>query len=216
MTSTPSGSRKSTPARGRLFVFAAPSGAGKTSLVRALMEKEPSLRFSISSTTRPKRPTEVNGRDYFFVNHEEFHRMARSGEFLEYAQVFDNWYATSRRQVEEALARGEDIIVEIDWQGARQVRAAMPECVTIFILPPSRAALEERLRQRSTDSDEVIARRLRDAVKDMSHWQEFDYVVINEQFEKAVEELCAIVAGRGEALRSRRREVEQLAGVLLA
>jgi guanylate kinase len=216
MSPTSPGSRKSTPNRGRLFVFAAPSGAGKTSLVRALMEKEPSLRFSISYTTRPRRPAERDGHDYFFVSRETFHQMARNGEFLEYAQVFDNWYATPRRQVEEALARGQDIILEIDWQGAQQVRAAMPEAISIFILPPSRASLEERLRQRSTDSDEVIARRLRDAVADMSHWQEFDYVIINEQFEIAVEQLRAIVAGRGEALRARRREVELLTRVLLA
>lgn len=216
MSPTSSHSRQSTPSRGRLFVFAAPSGAGKTSLVRALMEREPSLRFSISYTTRPKRPAEIHGYDYFFVTHEEFHRLAAAGEFLEHAQVFDNWYATSRRQVEAALARGEDTILEIDWQGAQQVRAAMPECVSIFILPPSRPALEERLRQRSTDSDEVIARRLRDAVADMTHWQEFDYVIVNEHFETAVEELRTIVAGRGEALRSRRREVEELARGLLA
>jgi guanylate kinase len=216
MSPSTSASRKSAPHRGRLFVFAAPSGAGKTSLVRALMDKEPSLRFSISYTTRPKRPAEIHGHDYFFVTREEFHRMAAGGEFLEHAQVFDNWYATSRRQVEAALVRGEDIILEIDWQGAQQVRTAMPEALTIFILPPSRASLQDRLRQRSTDSDEVIARRLRDAVADMSHWQEFDYVVINEQFEKAVEELRAIVAGRGEALRAQRPEVEQLVPVLLA
>lgn len=216
MTATPASSKKPTPHRGRLFVFAAPSGAGKTSLVRALMEKEFSLRFSVSYTTRQKRATEKKGHDYIFVTPEEFQRLARSGEFLEYAQVFDNWYATPRRQVEEALAKGEDIILEIDWQGAQQVRAAMPECITIFILPPSRAALEQRLRERGTDSDEVIARRLRDAVADMSHWQEFDYVVVNEQFEKAVDELREIVQGRGEALRAGRREVERLARLLLA
>ncbi len=180
------------------------------------MEQEPSLKFSISYTTRRPRPAEVKGHDYIFVTKEAFHRMAAGGEFLEYAQVFDNWYATSRRQVEEALDKGQDIILEIDWQGAKQVRAAMPECVSIFILPPSRAALEERLRQRSTDSDEVIARRLRDAVADMSHWHEFEYVIINEHFEKAVEELRAIVEGRGEALRARRREVELLTRTLLA
>jgi guanylate kinase len=216
MSPSSPGLRKSTPKRGRLFVFAAPSGAGKTSLVRALMEKEPSLRFSISYTTRTKRPTERDEHDYFFVTRETFHQMARNGEFLEYAQVFDNWYATSLRQVEEALARGQDIILEIDWQGAQQVRAAMPECISIFILPPSRRALEERLRQRSTDSDEVIARRLRDAVADMSHWSEFDYVVVNADFEKAVSELRSIVAGQGEALRARRPDVERLIRGLLA
>ena len=113
------------------------------------MERDPSLKFSISYTTRPQRPTEVHGRDYYFVSREEFQRMINAREFLEHAQVFDNYYATPRRQVEEALARGEDLILEIDWQGAQQVRAAMPECISIFILPPSRAALEQRLRQRA-------------------------------------------------------------------
>jgi guanylate kinase len=216
MPTSSSRSPKHATHRGRLFVFAAPSGAGKTSLVRALMEKEPSLHFSVSYTTRERRPNEKKGHDYVFVSTEEFHRLAGAGEFLEHAQVFDNWYATPRRQVEEALSRGEDIILEIDWQGAQQVRAAMPECITIFILPPSRAALEQRLRERGTDSDEVIARRLRDAVSDMTHWQEFDYVVINEQFDKAVDELREIVQGRGEALRAGRREVERLTRLLLA
>jgi guanylate kinase len=216
MSPTSSPSSKVAARRGRLFVFAAPSGAGKTSLVRALMEKEPYLRFSISYTTRKQRPTEKKGHDYVFVGEEEFHRLAAAGKFLEHAKVFDNWYATPRGEVEDALSRGEDIILEIDWQGAQQVRAAMPECVTNFILPPSRAALERRLRERGTDSEEAIARRLRDAVADMSHWHEFDYVVINEQFERAVEELRAIVQGRGEVLRARRREVESLTGVLLA
>lgn len=207
---------KATPRRGRLFVIAAPSGAGKTSLVRALMERDPGLRFSISYTTRPPRPSEVEGRDYFFVGQKEFDRMAKAGEFLEHAKVFDHSYATPRRQAEEALAAGQDLILEIDWQGAQQVRAALPECVSIFILPPSRAALEERLRDRRTDSDEVIARRLRDAVEDMSHWKEFDYVIVNDRFETALQELRAIIAGGGEALRARRREVELLTRALLA
>jgi guanylate kinase len=216
MNPTSSHSGKVASRRGRLFVFSAPSGAGKTSLVRALMEREPSLRFSVSYTTRSKRATEKKGHDYIFLSPEEFKRLAEAGEFLEHAQVFDNCYATPRRQVEEALAKGEDIILEIDWQGAQQVRGAMPECITIFILPPSRAALEHRLRERGTDSEEVIARRLRDAVTDMQHWHEFDYVVINEQFERAVGELREIVAGRGEGLRARRPAVERLTRALLA
>lgn len=207
---------KAKPRRGRLFVIAAPSGAGKTSLVRALMERDPSLRFSISYTTRPRRPSEVEGHDYYFVEPEVFDRMAREGAFLEHARVFDHHYATPRRQVEEALAAGQDLILEIDWQGAQQVRAAMPESISIFILPPSRAALEERLRQRRTDSAAVIARRLRDAVDDMSHWSEFDCVIVNDSFATALEHLRTIIAGGGEALRAGRPELEPLLRALLA
>jgi guanylate kinase len=190
--------------RGRLFVISAPSGAGKTSLVRALMAREPGLTFSISCTTRKRRENEVEGRDYFFVSHDEFQRMATAGEFLEHAQVFDNHYATPRRQVEEALAAGQDLILEIDWQGAGQVRAAMPECISIFILPPSRAELERRLRARGTDTEQVIQRRLADAAADMTHWREFDYVVVNDDFGRATNELTDIVRGRGSAARSNR------------
>src|SRR5262245_30698222 len=145
--------------RGKLFVISAPSGAGKTSLVKALLERAPHLRFSISYTTRKQRPNELHGRDYFFVaGNAEFERMAAAGEFLEHAKVFDNYYGTAKAQVEAILNGGDNVILEIDWQGARQIRKAMPECKTIFILPPSRAELEKRLRGRGTDSDEVIAR----------------------------------------------------------
>jgi guanylate kinase len=204
----------STP-RGKLFVIAAPSGAGKTSLVRALMQRMPQLRFSISYTTRRPRATEQHERDYFFVSDDEFERMAAKGEFLEYAQVFDNRYGTSRVQVERMLEKGENVLLEIDWQGARQVREAMPECRTIFILPPSRAALEQRLRARATDSEEVIARRLRDSIADMSHWNEFDYAVVNDDFERATAELEAIASGRGEHLVASRSEIQTLARSLL-
>jgi guanylate kinase len=183
------------PRRGRLFVIAAPSGAGKTSLVRALMAREPSLRFSISYTTRPQRPTETHGRDYFFVTTAEFAAMAERGEFLEHARVFDNQYGTARSQVEASLGAGQDLILEIDWQGARQIRQAMPECISIFILPPSREELERRLRSRATDTDEVIQRRLRDAAADMAHWDEFGHVVVNDDFERALEDLLDIVRG---------------------
>jgi guanylate kinase len=208
---TPPGSR-----RGRLFVIAAPSGAGKTSLVRALMEREPALSFSISYTTRARRSAEVHGRDYFFVTREEFLAMADRGEFLEHARVFDNHYGTSRRQIEESLAAGQDLILEIDWQGAQQVRRAMPECISIFILPPSRAELERRLRGRGTDAQDVIERRLRDAAADMTHWREFDHVVINDEFETALEDLRAIVAGRGERLAGSHARVTELAEALTA
>jgi guanylate kinase len=182
--------------RGRLFVIAAPSGAGKTSLVRALMERVPSLRFSISYTTRKQRPTEVHGHDYFFVRPDEFQAMVERREFLEHARVFDNHYGTSKRQVEEFLAAGQDLILEIDWQGAQQIRRAMPECISIFILPPSRAELEKRLRGRGTDAEDVIQRRLRDAASDMTHWREFDHVIVNDEFETALGHLLAIVAGQ--------------------
>jgi len=200
--------------RGRLFVIAAPSGAGKTSLVRALMEREPGLRFSISFTTRPRRPTEEHGRDYFFVDAAEFERMAAAGEFLEHARVFDNRYGTGRREVEESLAAGRDLILEIDWQGAQQVHRALPECISVFILPPSRAELERRLRGRATDSEEIIRRRLRDAASDMTHWQDFAYVVVNDEFDRALSELQAIVAGRGEASRRDRPGLRELAAGL--
>ena len=200
--------------RGRLFVIAAPSGAGKTSLVRALMERDPTLGVSISYTTRPKRPSEVHGRDYFFVPKDEFERMVEAGEFLEHALVFDNYYGTSRRQVEDALAAGRNLILEIDWQGAQQVRAGMPAAVGVFILPPSRAELERRLRGRGTDSEQVIRRRLRDAASDMTHWREFDYVVVNDDFEQALAELQAIVAGDGSDCRRDRPGLGQLAAEL--
>jgi len=200
--------------RGRLFVVAAPSGAGKTSLVRALMEREPILRFSISYTTRPQRPTEIHGRDYFFVPQDEFAAMVGRGEFLEHARVFDNFYGTARGQVEASLAGGQDLILEIDWQGAQQIRRALPECHSIFILPPSRQELERRLRGRGTDAEEIIQRRLQDAATDMTHWSEFDYVVINDDFERALADLHAIVHGRGEASRRDREGLAALTNAL--
>jgi guanylate kinase len=201
--------------RGRLYVVSAPSGAGKTSLVKALMEREPRIRFSVSYTTRKPRPNEIPGRDYHFVTMERFAEMVAHGEFLEHAQVFDNCYGTGVRAVEEALSDGEQLLLEIDWQGARQVRARLPEARSIFILPPSRTALEQRLKARSTDSDAVIKRRLQDAAQDLAHWAEFDYVVINERFEQALEDLRAIVADRGSHLGKQRPEVARLVAELL-
>lgn len=182
----------------RLFVLAAPSGAGKTTLVKALVERHPELRFSVSYTTRKRRVNEVEGKDYLFVDEAEFRRLKRDDKLLEHAQVFDNFYGTSRAQVDEHLADGLNVILEIDWQGARQVREAMPECVSIFILPPSRAELERRLRGRQTDSDRVIRRRLRDALSDMSHWDEFDHIIINDDLDTAVGTLEAVIEGRGD------------------
>jgi guanylate kinase len=182
----------------RLFVIAAPSGAGKTTLVNELVARNPALRFSVSYTTRRKRPNEVEGRDYFFVDGEEqFLRLREQGELLEWARVFDNLYGTSRSQVEALLEQGHPVILEIDWQGARQVRAARPDCISVFILPPSRAELERRLRGRRTDDEAVIARRLADALDDMSHWEEFDYVIVNDDLADSVARLEAIVAGQG-------------------
>ena len=186
------------PTSGRLFVFAAPSGAGKTTLVHAMVAKHPELRFSISYTTRKPRRNEANGVDYLFVDEDEFMRLRDEGEMLEYAEVFDHYYATSRSQVEKHLADNRNVILEIDWQGARQVRDSMPECVSVFILPPSVRELERRLRDRRTDAPEVIERRLRDAVSDMSHWDEFDYVIINDDLDRAVADLESVLAGNGE------------------
>ena len=206
-------SRNSMPS-GRLYVIAAPSGAGKTSLVKALMEREPRIQFSVSYTTRTPRANEIPGRDYHFVTPERFQSMVDNGEFLEHARVFDNAYGTAVHTVQEALSNGEQLLLEIDWQGARQVRARLPEALTIFILPPSRLALEQRLRGRSTDSDQVIQRRLRDAANDLGHWNEFDYVVVNDQFEQALNDLQAIVENRGSHLKSDRAEVAKFAAQL--
>jgi guanylate kinase len=191
----------------RLFVIAAPSGAGKTTLVKALVDRNPALKFSISYTTRQQRATEEHGRDYFFVEVDEFEALRERGELLESALVFDNHYGTSRSQVEQHLSAGNHVILEIDWQGAQQVRESMPDCETIFILPPSRAELERRLRGRKTDSETVIERRLKDSLGDMSHWDEFDYVIINDDLEAATAELVAVIEGRGEASRSSNPEL---------
>ena len=196
--------------RGRLFVIAAPSGAGKTSLVNALLARRPELRLSISHTTRRARETERHGREYYFVTPEAFQTSIEQGDFLEHAHVFGNHYGTARGPVERELDAGSDVVLEIDWQGAQQVRAALPGAITVFILPPNRAALETRLRSRKTDSDEVITRRLSEAVGDMSHAAEFDYVVVNDDFERAVGELQMIVDGRGEGLRASRPAIQRL------
>ena len=201
---------------GKLFVFAAPSGAGKTTLVHAVVTKHPELRFSISYTTRKPRRNEADGVDYLFVDEEEFMRLRDQGEMLEYAEVFDNYYASSRSQVEAHLADNRNVILEIDWQGAQQVRESMPECVTIFILPPSVEELERRLRDRRTDAPEVIERRLRDALSDMAHWDEFDHVIINDDLNQAVSDLEDVLAGKGEATATSnealRRAVERIIG----
>mgnify|MGYP001160527300 CR=1 FL=1 len=202
-------------ARGQLFVIAAPSGAGKTSLLQALLQRRPAVSFSVSCTTRAPRSHEQDGRDYHFIDRAEFERLIEAGEFIEHADVFGNLYGTRRAAVESALAEGRDLILEIDWQGANQVRKRLPEAVQIFILPPSWAELEARLRKRATDSPEAIARRLAESVSEMSHWREFDYVVVNRDFDQALVALEAIFDGRGEANQRDRPGLAELVNQLL-
>ncbi len=207
---------------GRLFVIAAPSGAGKTSLVKAALERAPNLRVCVSHTTRARRPNEFDGRDYHFITVDQFKEIIAADGFLEFAPVFDNFYGTSRKALEEAFGRGHDVILEIDWQGARQVRERTRDpmtgksgCISIFVLPPSRAELERRLRGRGTDSESVIARRLHDAVADMGHHDEFEYVIVNQDFERAVSDLLRIVAGDAEDLAGDRASLAPLLRDLL-
>jgi len=181
-----------------LFTISAPSGAGKTSLVKALLEKRAeSVTVCVSHSTRAIRPGEVDGKAYHFVSQEVFEEMVANDEFLEHAQVFDNCYGTARASVDALLASGKHVILEIDWQGARQVKAKMPETVSIFILPPSREELERRLRDRGTDDQTTIARRMRDADREMSHYHDAEYLVINDAFEQALFDLDAIIHTRG-------------------
>jgi len=182
--------------QGTLYIISAPSGAGKTSLVKALLENTDAIMVSVSHTTRGMRTGEVDGKDYHFTSVETFRSMIADNAFLEHAQVFDNFYGTSRSSALDMMARGVDVILEIDWQGAQQVREKMPEAVSIFILPPSREELERRLRGRGTDADDVIARRLGEAVTEMSHYGEFDYLVFNDNFDTALAELQSIVIAR--------------------
>ncbi|MCP4981919.1 MAG: guanylate kinase [Gammaproteobacteria bacterium] len=181
-----------------LFTISAPSGAGKTSLVKALLEKRAdSLAVCVSHSTRTMRPGEVDGDAYHFVSLEVFDKMAENDEFLEHARVFDNCYGTARGSVDSLLSGGKHVILEIDWQGARQVKAKMPETVCIFILPPSREELEQRLRARGTDDEATITRRMRDADREMSHFQDAEYLVINDVFEHALFDLDAITHSQG-------------------
>jgi guanylate kinase len=178
---------------GTLFTISAPSGAGKTSLVRALVEAEPSLKVSVSHTTRPIRPGEVDGVNYHFCDQAAFTQRLEAGDFLEYAEVFGNFYGTSQKFVDDQLKADADIVLEIDWQGARQVKRLLPDTCAIFVLPPSTAALRERLSRRGQDDAETIERRMAAAVSEMSHYVEADYLVINDVFEDALDELRAIV-----------------------
>ncbi|MGH8244632.1 MAG: guanylate kinase [Steroidobacteraceae bacterium] len=178
--------------RGTLYIVAAPSGAGKSSLVNAVLARDPNIRLSISFTSRAPRPGERHAEHYHFVDEAEFERMVEAGDFFEHARVHGDWKGTARQSVEPQLASGKDVLLEIDWQGARQVRAKVPGAVSVFILPPSRDALEQRMHARGQDSEAVIAQRLAAAREEMSHYGEFDYVIVNEHFAVAVEEMCAI------------------------
>jgi guanylate kinase len=178
---------------GTLFIVAAPSGAGKSTLVNALLEREPAISLSISHTTRPPRPGEEYGRHYYFVERSEFEREVAEGIFLEHAEVHGNFYGTSRKTVEGLLNQCRDVLLEIDWQGAAQIRKSKPDCVSVFILPPSRTELERRLRGRGSDSAEVIERRLRNSRGEIAHAHEFDYIIVNDRFEDALDGLQAIV-----------------------
>ena len=177
---------------GTLYIVSAPSGAGKTSLVKALVDAQPQVRVSVSHTTRAMRPGEVDGVNYHFVSREDFLARLERNEFLEHAEVFGNLYGTSQRWLEDTLAEGFDLILEIDWQGAQQVRRLMPQAKSIFILPPTQEALRQRLNNRGQDSDEIIDKRMREAVSEMSHYVEYDYLVINDDFAHALVDLQAI------------------------
>ena len=178
--------------RGTLYIVAAPSGAGKSSLVNATLARDPQISLSISFTSRAMRPGEVNGKHYHFVSAAEFEAMIAAGDFFEHALVHGDWKGSARQSVEPQLAAGKDVLLEIDWQGAQQVRAKVPGAVSVFILPPSRQALEDRMRKRGQDSEAVIAQRMAAAREEMSHFAEFDYVIVNEDFDTAVREMCSI------------------------
>ena len=178
--------------RGTLYIVAAPSGAGKSSIVNAVLARDPQISLSISFTSRQPRPGERHAEHYNFVSAEEFQRMIDAGDFFEHARVHNDWKGTARQSVEPQLSAGQDVLLEIDWQGARQVRAKVPDAVSVFILPPSRAALEDRMRKRAQDSEAVIQQRLAAAREEMSHYGEFDYVIVNDVFERAVDEMHAI------------------------
>ena len=197
---------------GKLFILAAPSGGGKTSLAQALIEGSPAIVRSVSHTTRAPRPGERDGVDYFFVPPADFERMAATGEFLEHATVFGNRYGTARHAVEAQLAAGKNVLLTIDWQGARRIKQQLPQARGIFLLPPSRAALEARLRARGQDNDDTIAVRMRQAQSEMSHYGEFDVLVVNDDFAAALEDLKAVILGNGAPKRPMNVDIAWLLG----
>jgi guanylate kinase len=211
----PSSSATRPSQSGLLIILSAPSGAGKTSLYRALLERTDGVVASVSHTTRPARPGEENGVDYHFVTAEEFDRLVAEGAFLEHARVFDRQYGTSRAAVESERQAGRDVVLEIDWQGARQIRALVPEAVSVFVLPPSREALRERLEDRGQDDPEVIERRMRDAEAEMSHYGEYDYVIINDEFEQALDSLISVVKAERCRLPNRQPGMDTFARALM-
>lgn len=193
--------------QGTLYIVSAPSGAGKSSLIQALLKTQPlyDTQVSISHTTRAKRPGENHGEHYFFVSHDEFRQMIEEDAFLEYAEVFGNYYGTSRKAIEQILSTGVDVFLDIDWQGAQQIRKKMPQSRSIFILPPSKDELDRRLRGRGQDSDEVIAKRMAQAVAEMTHYAEYDYLIVNDDFDLALSDLKTII--RAERLRLGRQKM---------
>lgn len=201
---------------GSLIIVAAPSGAGKTSLVKALVEQQNNICLSVSHTTRAARDGEVDGSDYHFVSNEQFAQMRDDGAFLESATVFDHAYGTSYETVHQQLKAGNDVILEIDWQGAEQVRRNFPDSISIFILPPSKQALEQRLRGRGQDDEAIIARRMRDAENEMSHYVEFDYIVVNDDFDDALADIVAIITARRHSLDVQQQVQAELLVDLLA
>jgi guanylate kinase len=206
---------KQNPARGSIIVVSAPSGSGKSTLVERLLAAKPGLRFSVSYTTRPPRQGEKNGREYFFVSRRTFRRMAAAGEFIEWAEVFGQLYGTAEKQLRAAQEAGQDVLLDIDVQGHAQLRYKLPEAVSIFVLPPSYAELERRLRERHSDSPEVIERRLEEARQEMRHWPEYDYLVVNDRLAQATKELRAIVEAaraRRDVREGRAREISQTFG----
>ena len=201
--------------RGTLFIVAAPSGAGKSSIVNACLARDPAIRLSVSFTSRAPRPGERHAEHYHFVSADDFQSMVAAGDFFEHARVHGDWKGTARQSVEPQLAAGHDVLLEIDWQGARQVRLQVPDAVSVFILPPSRAALEQRMRARGQDSEAVIAQRLAAAHEELSHYDEFDYLIVNEHFDRAVDEMCSVfTASRLRRDRQIARHAELIATLL--
>lgn len=200
---------------GTLFIISAPSGAGKTSLVKQLLKELNNIQVSISHTTRLQRPGEIDGKDYFFVSKEQFESMISNQAFLEHAQVFDNQYGTARETVESNLSQGKDVILEIDWQGAEQVRSIFDQCLSIFIFPPSIEVLEQRLRNRGQDSEEIITKRMKAAVAEMQHYAEYDYLVVNDDFEQALFELKSVVISMRLKLERQQSQLAKLIQALL-